>query len=68
MTLIRAALQELIGLFVDDGHLATQVLVLVIAVATLVRYAGLPPLIGAVAIGLGCLLILTVSLRRKIRG
>jgi hypothetical protein len=67
MSLIRATLAELYGLFVDDGHLASQVLVMVLAIAGLVRYAGLPALVGASALVFGCLLILAISLRRKLR-
>ena len=67
MSFIRATLQELFGLFVDDGNLAAQTLILVFVIGGLVKYAAFPALTGGVLLIVGCLIILTVSLRRKLR-
>lgn len=67
MNLPNAIFKELLGLFVDDGNLAAQALVLVLAIAVLVKGLGLPPLAGGGLILVGCLLILAFSLRRKLR-
>jgi hypothetical protein len=65
--LIGVILAELASLFVDDGSLALQVLVLVLGVAALVKGAGLGALAGALAVLVGCLLILGLSLNRAKR-
>lgn len=67
MNTIKAILREIWGLFVDDGNLAAQTLVLVLAIAALVKGFGLAPLVGAGLLIVGCLLILAFSLRRKLR-
>lgn len=67
MRLIAAAFRELLGLFVDDGSLALQVVVLIAAVAALVKGAGLAPLAGGGLLLLGCLVILARSLARAAR-
>ncbi len=67
MRLARSVAAALLGLFVDDGSLALQVLLLVLAVAALIGRAGLAPLAGACAILAGCLAILGLSLRRAAR-
>lgn len=58
---------EFIGLFVDDGNLALHVLILVCAVAALVKLALLGPLVGTMVLLVGCLLVLACSLDRKRR-
>ena len=67
MTAIRAVLAELLGLFIDDGALALAAVALIAVVAAAVRWAGLPPLGGALLILVGCLLILADSLARAAR-
>lgn len=67
MSFLSATWKELIGLFVDDGNLAAQILIMVLAVGGLVKYAGFPPLAGGGILIFGCLLILAASLRRKLR-
>jgi Mn2+/Fe2+ NRAMP family transporter len=59
--------REIASLFVDDGMLATQIVALVAAALALVRLAGIDALAGAVLVGLGCLVILALSLARKAR-
>ena len=64
MTALRIALSELIGMFIDDGSLATLCLVLILVIAGAVEFLALPPLAGAVLLLLGCLAILLYSVRR----
>jgi hypothetical protein len=68
MNLAKSIFKELLSLFVDDGNLAIQSLALVLVVAVLVKGFGLEPLVGAGLLLAGCLVILTFSLRRKLRG
>ena len=58
---------EVVGLFVDDGKLALLILLLVGAVALLVKGFGLAPLAGAGVVLVGCLVILGHSLWRFAR-
>ncbi len=67
MKFIISVFAELIGLFVDDGSLALQIVGLIVAVTVLVKGLGLAPLWGAALLLLGCLGILTLSLRRMLR-
>jgi uncharacterized membrane protein YgdD (TMEM256/DUF423 family) len=67
MTVIRIAISELIGMFIDDGSLATLALVLVLAVTAAIKLAALPPLIGGVLLLIGCLAILAYSVRRAVK-
>ncbi|MGL4967381.1 MAG: hypothetical protein ACRC67_39540 [Inquilinus sp.] len=64
MSALRTALAELLGLFIDDGALALAAIALIAAVTAAVRWAGLPPLDGALLVLAGCLLILAESLYR----
>ncbi|MBU1306765.1 MAG: hypothetical protein KKF33_14765 [Alphaproteobacteria bacterium] len=68
MNLIKQAFEELLGLFVDDGSLALHLVLLIALVTLAVKFASLSPLLGALAILAGCLVILVVSLRKKARG
>jgi hypothetical protein len=67
MTAIRRAFAEVIGLFIDDRHLATFTLVLIGVVAGLVKLAGISPLWGGFLLLLGCLGILAESVFRAAR-
>lgn len=67
MNLLKIIWHETISMFVDDGALAFQAVVLIAGVAGAVKLAGLPPLAGAVVLLAGCLAILGLSLRRKTR-
>ena len=67
MTVLRGALLELWGLFVDDGSLAAQALALILVVAVLVKAAGIAPLAAGALLLVGCLAILALSLRRGSR-
>ena len=67
MTALRLAFNELVGLFIDDGNLAVFALILIAAVAALVKLAGLPPLWGGALLLFGCLAILAESVLRATR-
>lgn len=68
MRVLRLICSEVVGMFIDDGNLALLSLILIAAVAGLVELAGLPALWGALALLVGCLLILADSVRRACRG
>lgn len=68
MQFVGSIFRELLGLFVDDGNLALQVLGLIVLVALAVRYGGVLPLAGAGLLLIGCIVILLLSLRRMLRG
>jgi hypothetical protein len=64
MTIVRLILKELVGMFIDDGSLATLALVLIVAITAAVKLLALPPLAGGVLLLAGCLAILLHSVRR----
>jgi hypothetical protein len=66
MSVIRIAITELIGMFIDDGSLAVFSLILIVVVAGAVKLLALPPLIGGLLLLLGCLAILIHSVRRAV--
>ncbi|MDE3027234.1 MAG: hypothetical protein KGH84_02400 [Paracoccaceae bacterium] len=68
MKFLSSIFNEILGLFVDDGSLALQVLGLIVLVALAVRFGGLPSLAGAGLLLVGCIAVLTLSLRRMLRG
>lgn len=67
MKTLAAILAEFFGLFVDDGSLALQLVLLIAAVAALVKLGPLAPLTGGIVLLLGCLAILALSLSRTLR-
>ena len=68
MNALKLVWAETFGLFVDDGALALQVVVLIAIIASAVKFAGLEALVGGFALLVGCLAILAASLWRKARG
>ncbi|OHV89944.1 hypothetical protein [Mesorhizobium sp. ORS 3428] len=68
MNVVRLALKELVGMFVDDGSLALLALILIALIAGAVKLLALPPLIGGMLLLVGCLAILLESTRRAARG
>jgi len=66
MTMMKVIWDETFGLFVDDGALALQVVVLVAALTAGVKAFGLAPLLAGGALILGLLAILAASLWRKV--
>jgi hypothetical protein len=67
MNVIRIAISELIGMFVDDGSLAALSLLLILTVTVAIKLAALPPLVGGVLLLLGCLAILAYSVGRAVK-
>ena len=67
MKALRIAAVELVGMFVDDGHLAMVIGALIAMVALLVKMAHLPPLLGALLLLGGCMVILAESAYRESR-
>jgi len=67
MNVVRLALKELVGMFVDDGNLALLALILIATVTAAVKFLALPPLLGGVLLLVGCLAILVQSVRRAAR-
>ncbi len=59
---------ETLGMFVDDGALALQAVVLIASVAAAVKIMGLSPILGGVMLLAGCLAALGLSLLRKTHG
>jgi hypothetical protein len=64
MNLLRQVWQEIVGMFIDDGALATQVAVLVALVTLAIKVLGVPPLWGASLLIPGCVAILGASVMR----
>jgi hypothetical protein len=64
MNIVRLAVKELIGMFIDDGNLALLALILIAAVTVAVKLLALPPLLGGAVLLVGCLAILMQSVRR----
>ena len=67
MSVIAGVFEEILGMFVDDGALALWSLALIVVVTVLVLLAGLPALLGAFLLLVGCLAILADSVRRACR-
>lgn len=67
MNLLKLIWDETLGMFVDDGALALQAVVLIAAITGAVKLAGLSPLLGGVLLLAGCLVVLGLSLLRKTR-
>lgn len=67
MNVVRFILEEVVGMFVDDGSLALLALILIAVVAGGVKLLALPPLVASSLILVGCLAILLESTRRATR-
>lgn len=64
MNLLRQIWDEAVGMFIDDGALATQVALLVAFVTLAIKAAGVPPLWAAALLIPGCIVILWASVMR----
>jgi Co/Zn/Cd efflux system component len=64
MTMLKELAAELIGMFVSESRLTLFVLAIVAVVGLLVNFSSLNPLLGGVALLLGCLLLLVESVLR----
>jgi hypothetical protein len=67
MNALRAAIAQIIGLFVDDAGLALLAILAIAIVTALVKGGVVPPLAGAVGLAFGCGLALAASLFRGSR-
>ncbi|WP_334546323.1 hypothetical protein [Rhizobium leguminosarum] len=67
MNILKVALKEFFGMFIDDGALALAALLLIAAVGVLVNFAHVDALLAAALLLLGCLLILAESVARAAR-
>ncbi len=67
MTILRIALSELVGMFIDDGSLATLCLILILVIGGAVEFLAMPPLAGGFLLLVGCLVILFYSVRRAVK-
>jgi len=68
MKIVRLVLQELVGMFVDDGSLALLAVILIALIAGAVKLLALSPLVGGGLLLAGCVAILAQSVRRAARG
>ena len=64
---LKTVLDELAGLFVDDGSLAAFAVVLILIVAGGVKIMNVPPIWGGLALLVGSVAILVESLTRATR-
>jgi len=64
---VKTVLDELAGLFVDDGSLAAFAVVLILIIAGAVKIMNVPPIWGGLALLVGCVAILVESLLRATR-
>lgn len=67
MKAIRAILEELVGLFVDDGAYAGAIVAWLLVIAILVRFTTITPSIAASLLFLGLAAILSHGAWRKAR-
>ena len=67
MTVIRAAIAELIGMFIDDGRLALTLVALIAIVTLLVKLAGIGGLAGGLLLLAGAIGLLIESVYRDAR-
>ncbi|HKF62395.1 MAG TPA: hypothetical protein VKB42_13600 [Dongiaceae bacterium] len=67
MTALRAALAELIGMFIDDGQLALTLVALIAIVTLLVKIAGIGGLAGGILLLAGAIGLLVESVYRDAR-
>ena len=67
MTVLRAAIAELIGMFIDDGQLALTLVALIAVVTLLVKFAGIGGLAGGLLLLAGAIGLLVESVYRDAR-
>ena len=67
MTALRAALAELVGMFIDDGQLALTLVALIAVVTLLVKFAGIGGLAGGLLLLAGAIGLLVESVYRDAR-
>jgi hypothetical protein len=67
LIVFRIVISELIGMFVDDGHLALLAVLGIAAVTAAVKLLGFPALGGALLLLAACIAVLADSVRRAAR-
>jgi len=67
MNVIRTALADLVGMFIDDGQLALTLIALIAVVTLLVKSAWIAPLAGGLLLLAGCIVLLLESVYRHAR-
>ncbi len=67
MSILKDVLSELFGMFVSDAWLTAAILALVVIAAALIEGTALPPLAGGIALLVGCIAVLVISVRREAR-
>jgi hypothetical protein len=67
MTALRAAIAELVGMFIDDGQLALTLMALIAIVTLLVKFAGIGGLAGGLLLLAGAIGLLVESVYRDAR-
>ncbi|NKK42355.1 hypothetical protein [Rhizobium leguminosarum] len=65
--ILKVALKEFFGMFIDDGALALAALLLIAIVGVLVKFAHVDALLAAALLLFGCPLILAESVGRAAR-
>ena len=67
MNTLKSILEEVVGLFIDDGMLALLCVVLIALVTGAILLLGLPGLWGGTLLLVGCIAILAWSVARAAR-
>jgi len=67
MNILKDVFAELFKMFVGDVRLTAAILATVLAAAALIDLTRLPPLAGGVALLVGCLAVLVISVLREAR-
>ena len=67
MTMLRAVVAEIIGMFVGDARLALAILATIAGAAVLIRLTPVDPLVGGLLLFLGCPILLIENVRRSAR-
>ena len=67
MTALRAAIAELVGMFIDDGQLALTLMALIAIVTLLVKLVGIGGLAGGLLLLAGAIGLLVESVYRDAR-
>jgi len=67
MSILKDVLSELFKMFVSDARLTAAILAVVAGTAVLTRGTSLSPLVGGLALLVGCIAVLIVAIRREAR-
>ena len=67
MKILRMAIKEIVGMFIDDGALALLTIALIACIGLMVKIEVIGGLTGACLLFLGCVFILAESVARAAR-